>query len=100
MGSEGIAFTTNQNLTKSGSKMETSKQLNIFQFFQKTPNSENQVGGFNRKEEEDRPTTSNVSHGGKRSRDGDMDCAETNKKRRRDFVRQYDVHGTWFHHCS
>ena len=40
--------------------METSKQLNIFQFFQKTPNCENQVGGFNRKEEEDRPTTSNV----------------------------------------
>ena len=70
--------------------METSKQLNIFQFFQKTPNNENQVGGFNRKEEEDRPTTSNVSHGGKRSRDGDMDCAETTKKRRRDFVEQYD----------
>ena len=70
--------------------METSKQLNIFQFFQNTPNSENQVGGFNLKEEEDRPTTSNVSHGGKRSRDGDMDCAETSKKRRRDFVRQYD----------
>ena len=90
MGSEGIAFATNQNLTKSGSKMETSKQLNIFQFFQKTPNSENQVGGFNRKEKEDRPTTSNVSYGGKRSREGDMDCAETNKKRRRDFVRQYD----------
>ena len=80
MGSEGIAFATNQNLTKSGSKMETSKQLNIFQFFQKTPNSENQVGGFNRKEEEDRPTTSNVSHGGKQSRDCDMDCAETSKK--------------------
>ena len=40
--------------------METSKQLNIFQFFQKTPDSENQVGGFNRKEEEDRPTTANV----------------------------------------
>ena len=79
--------------------METSKQLNIFQFFQKTPKSENQVGGFNRKEEGDRPTTSNVSHGGKRSRDGDMDCAETSKKRRRDFVRQYDVLGTWFHHC-
>ena len=70
--------------------METSKQLNIFQFFQKTPDSENQVGGFNRKEEEDRPTTSNVPYGGKRSYDGDMDCAETSKKRRRDFVRQYD----------
>ena len=52
------------NLTKSGSKMETSKQLNIFQCFQKTPDSENQVGGFNRKEE-DRPTTSNVPHGRK-----------------------------------
>ena len=59
--------------------METSKQLYIFQFFQKTPNSENQVGGFNRKEEEARPFTSNVSHGGKRSRDGDMDCTETSK---------------------
>ena len=70
--------------------METSKQLNICQFFQKTPGSENQVGGFNRKEEEDRPTTSNVPHGRKRSCVGDMDCAETSKKRRRDFVRQYD----------
>ena len=70
--------------------MKTSKQLNIVQFFQKTPNSENQVGGFNRKEEEDRPTTSNVSHGGKRSRDGDMDCADTSKKRRRNFVGQDD----------
>ena len=70
--------------------METSKQLNIFQFFQKAPDGENQVGGFNRKEEEDRPNTSNVPHGGKRSCVGDADCAETSKKRRRDFVRQYD----------
>ena len=45
--------------------METSKQLNMFQFFQKTPNCENQVGGFSRKEEEDKPTTSNVPCGGK-----------------------------------
>ena len=70
--------------------METSKQLNIFQFFQKTPNCGNQVGGFNRKEEEDRPTTSNVPYGRKRLCVGDMDCAETSKKRRRDFIRQYD----------
>ena len=70
--------------------METSKQLNIFQFFQKAPNCENQVGGFNKKEEEDRPTTSNVPHGRKRSCVGDMDCPETSKKRRRDFIRQYD----------
>ena len=74
--------------------METSKQQNIFQFFQKAPDGENQVGGFNRKEEEDRPTTSNVPHGRKRSCVGDMDCAETSKKRRRDFVRQYD-RSTW-----
>ena len=60
--------------------METSKQLNIFQFFQKTPNCENQVGGFNRKGEEDRPTTSNVPYGRKRSCVGDMGCTETRQK--------------------
>ena len=33
---------------------------------------------------------SQKKYGGKRSRDGDMDCAETSKKRRRDFLRQYN----------
>ena len=59
--------------------MEISKQLSIFHFFQKTPNSENQVNSVTKKEEEDRPTTSNVPHGGKRSCDGDMNYAETSK---------------------
>ncbi|CAK8676222.1 unnamed protein product [Clavelina lepadiformis] len=57
-------------------------------FFQKKPNSENQVSGCYRTEEE--TTTSDLQHGLKRSCKADMDYAETSKKRKRDFIRQYD----------
>ena len=59
--------------------MESSKQQSIIQFFQKKPNSENQVSSFNRKEEESTCITSNLFNDLKRSCDVDVDHAEQAK---------------------
>ena len=70
--------------------MESRKQLSIIQFFHKSSNSKNEVSGFNKIDEEGRPMTSIVQHGLKRPCDVDTDYAETSKKRKGDFIRQYD----------
>ncbi|XP_078495832.1 SCAN domain-containing protein 3-like [Ciona intestinalis] len=68
--------------------MEPSKQKSIMHFFQKKPNSENLVSGFNMTEEE--TTTSDLQHGLKRSCNNNMDHAEKSKREKGDFIRQYD----------
>ena len=82
--------TFKQNLAKISTEMESRKQLSIIQFFHKNSNSKNEVSGFNKIDEEGRPMTSIVQHGLKRSCDVDTDYAETSKKQKGDFIRQYD----------
>ena len=82
--------TFKQNLAKISTKMESRKQLSIIQFFHKNSKSKNEVSGFNKIDEEGRPMTSIVQHSLKRPCDVDTDYAETSKKRKGDFIKQYD----------